>query len=94
MSLPSWLAAGTDGGCEITLHVQPGASRGGLAGLHGDALKLRVRARAVEGAANAAVIEFVADWLGLARGEVKLLRGDKSRRKTLWAPIPPERVPL
>jgi uncharacterized protein (TIGR00251 family) len=90
---PVWLSAGADGGCEITLHVQPGAARSELAGLHGDALKLRVGARAVEGAANAAVLAFVADWLGLPRRDIRLLRGDKSRRKTVWAPIPPDRVP-
>lgn len=94
MVTPVWLAAGSQGGSEITLHVQPGASRSELAGLHGDALKLRVSARAVEGAANAAVLEFVADWLHVAKRDLKLLRGDKSRRKTVWAPIPPDRVSL
>jgi hypothetical protein len=92
MVTPPWLAAGSQGGSEITLHVQPGASRSELAGLHGDALKLRVSARAVEGAANAAVLEFVARWLGVPKRDLKLLRGDKSRRKTIWAPLPPERI--
>lgn len=93
MTYPVWLAAGANGGSEITLHVQPGASKSELAGLHGDALKLRVSARAVEGAANAAVLEFVAEWLDVARRDVKLLRGDKSRRKTVWVPTPPDRMP-
>lgn len=88
--MPVWLAAGAANGSEITLHVQPGASRSELAGLHGDALKLRISARAVEGAANAAVLEFVADWLNVPRREVKLLRGEKSRRKTLWVPRTPD----
>ncbi|MDD4879967.1 MAG: DUF167 domain-containing protein [Gallionellaceae bacterium] len=90
---PVWLAAGAHGGSEITLHVQPGASKSELAGLHGDALKLRISARPVEGAANAAVLEFLAAWLNLPKRDLKLLRGDKSRRKTVWAPIPPEQVP-
>lgn len=85
--MPPWLKSGPRGGSEITLHVQPGASRTELAGLHGDALKLRVNARAVEGAANAAVLEFVADWLGVTRREVRLSRGERSRRKTLWVPL-------
>lgn len=93
MVTPVWLAAGIDGGSEITLHVQPGAAKSELAGLHGDALKLRIHARPIEGAANAAVVEFVAGWLDVAKRDVKLLRGDKSRRKTVWAPVPPERVP-
>jgi uncharacterized protein (TIGR00251 family) len=93
MTLPVWLTAGTGGGCEITLHVQPGASKSELVGLHGDALKLRISARPVEGAANAAVLEFLAAWLGVAKRDLRLLRGDTSRRKTVWAPVPPERVP-
>jgi uncharacterized protein (TIGR00251 family) len=92
MSRPVWLAAGAGGGSEITLHVQPGASRSELAGLHGDALKLRIAARPVEGAANAAVLDFLATWLGVPRRELRLLRGDKSRRKTVWVPLPPEQV--
>ena len=93
MTHPSWLAAGSGGGSEITLHVQPGASKSELAGLHGDALKLRISARPVEGAANAAVLEFLADWLAVPKRDLKLLRGDKSRRKTVWAPLPPDRIP-
>lgn len=89
---PVWLSGGTAGGSEITLHVQPGSARTELAGLHGDALKLRIGARPVEGAANAAVLEFVAAWLGIARREVKLLRGDKSRRKVVWVPLPADIV--
>ncbi len=84
----SWLRPGSQGGSELTLHIQPGASKTELAGLHGDALKLRIQAPPVEGAANAAVLAFIADHLGLARRDVKLVRGDKARRKTLWLPLP------
>lgn len=94
MARPVWLAPGADGGSELTLHIQPGASKSELAGSHGDALKLRVSARAVEGAANAAVLDFLCHWLGLARRDVRLLRGEKSRRKTIWVALPPDRVPL
>ena len=92
MVRPSWLSEGAENGSLITLHVQPGAARSELSGLHGDALKLRISARAVEGAANAAVLEFVAGWLGVPRRELKLLRGEKSRRKTLWVPCTFEQV--
>ena len=79
----TWLAT-AEGGCELTLHVQPGAARTELAGEHGGALKLRLHARPVEGAANAALTEFLAACLELPPRDVKLLRGEKSRRKTLW----------
>ena len=87
MVTPSWLRPGGDGGSELILHIQPGASKSEWAGLHDGALKLRIQAPPIEGAANKAVIAFVADYLGLANREVKLLRGDKARRKTLWLPL-------
>ncbi len=90
--MPVWLSAGSEGGSELTIHVQPGASHSALAGEHGDALKVRIHARAVEGAANAALTEFLADTLGVPRRQVRLLRGDKSRRKTLWIALPPEAI--
>ena len=55
---------GSPAGTELTLHVQPGAARAGFVGPHGDALKVRIAARAVEGAANSALLDFIADSLG------------------------------
>lgn len=75
------------GGVEIALHIQPGASHCEVSGLHGDALKIRIAARAVEGAANGALLDFLARHLGLARKEVRILRGEKLRRKAVWAAI-------
>jgi len=84
-----WLRP-VDNGVEIAVHIQPGAARSELAGQHGDALKVRISARAVEGAANAALAEFMAQCLGVARREVRIVRGEKSRHKVLWAPLAPE----
>ena len=50
-------------GVRLTLHVQPGASRSELAGMHGDALKVRVAAPPVDGAANRELIRFLAAQL-------------------------------
>jgi len=85
----SWLRP-VDDGVEITVHIQPGAARSELAGEHGEALKVRISARPVEGAANAALTEFMAQCLGVARREVRIVRGEKSRHKVLWAPVAPE----
>jgi uncharacterized protein (TIGR00251 family) len=87
MATPPWLKQGADGGSELIVHAQPGASRNEVAGEHGDALKVRIAARAVEGAANAALVEFIAQIAGLPKSRVRLLRGDKSRRKTFWLDI-------
>ena len=65
----------------LELHVQPGAARTGVAGLHGERLKIRLAARAVEGAANLALVEFLAAALGAAKRDVTIEAGETSRRK-------------
>jgi uncharacterized protein len=75
------------GGVELNLHIQPGASRSEVAGLHGDALKIRVRARPVDGAANAALTDFLASCLGVPRKAVRILHGEKSREKRVWVAL-------
>ena len=67
----------------LTLHIQPGAKKTEVAGVHGDALKIRLAAPPVDGKANAALIAFVAERLGVARSTVSLKSGQTSRRKVL-----------
>ena len=67
----------------LTLHIQPGAKKTEIVGIHGDALKIRLAAPPVDGKANAALIAFVADRLGLAKSAVSLKSGQTSRRKVL-----------
>jgi uncharacterized protein (TIGR00251 family) len=68
--------------------VQPGASRTEVAGLHGDCLKIRLSARAVEGEANACLVEFLADALGVAKRAVSIDSGATSRRKRVAVESP------
>ncbi len=72
-----------EGRTTLTLHIQPGAKKTEVVGLHGDALKIRLAAPPVDGKANAALIEFVAGRLGLAKSAVSLKSGQTSRRKVL-----------
>jgi uncharacterized protein (TIGR00251 family) len=81
-----------EGGAELNVHIQPGAAKSEIAGLHGDAVKIRIRARPVEGAANQALTEFVATCIGVPRKAVKILRGEKSRRKTVWVALEADEV--
>jgi uncharacterized protein (TIGR00251 family) len=67
----------------ITVHVQPRAGRSGTAGRHGDALKIRLKAPPVDGAANDELIRFVAETLGIPRAAVRIVAGQASRRKVL-----------
>ena len=63
------------------VRVHPGSRRAHVGGAHDGDLVVRVRARAVDGAANAEVIEALAEALGLRRGDVSLVRPGRSRRK-------------
>lgn len=65
----------------LTLHVQPGAKRTEAVGLHGDALKIKLAAPPVEGAANAALLAFLAEVFGVPQRQVILRQGARSRRK-------------
>lgn len=67
----------------LTLHVQPGAKKSGVAGLHGDALKIRIAAPATDNKANAALIEFLAGVLGVPMSAVTIRKGATSRRKVV-----------
>ena len=72
----------------LALHVQPGAARTAVSGRHGDAIKLRLAARAVEGQANAALREFLAEAFGVPLRNVTLLRGATSRDKLVRIEAP------
>lgn len=75
------------------VHVQPRASRTELAGLHAGALKVRVAAPPVDAAANRALIEFLAERLGVSRRSVRIVAGAKSRTKLLEADgVTPEQI--
>jgi uncharacterized protein len=67
----------------LELHVQPGARRTEVAGLHGERLKIRLAARAVDGAANEALVEFLSDRLGAPKRGVVIEAGASSRQKRL-----------
>ena len=79
---PVWLRR-AEGRATLAVHVQPGAKKSGVVGEHGDALKIRLAAPPVDGKANAALLEFIADALGLPKAAVKLKSGHTSRRKVV-----------
>ena len=66
-----------DGGGRLTLilHVQPGAKRTEVLDVHDDALKIRLAAAPVEGAANAVLVAFLAEVFGVPQRQVVLKRG-------------------
>jgi uncharacterized protein (TIGR00251 family) len=72
-----------EGGVEVSLHVQPRARREEIVGIHGGALKLKIAAPPVADAANRAILDFFAELLSLPKSRLRILAGEKSRRKTL-----------
>jgi uncharacterized protein (TIGR00251 family) len=71
------------GNITLTLHVQPGAKRSEIAGLHGDALKIRLAAPPIEGRANEALLKFIAKLFDVPLRQVELKRGEQSRHKVI-----------
>jgi len=67
----------------MALYVQPGASSAQVGGSHDGVLRVKVRARAVEGAATSEVLSRVAEAFGVRGGAVELVRGATSRHKTV-----------
>jgi uncharacterized protein len=65
------------------VHVVPRARATAVAGRHGDALKIRVAAPPVDGAANAELVRFLADRLNVPRGAITVAAGQTGRRKTV-----------
>ena len=67
----------------VSVHVQPRATRSEIVGLHGAALKVRLQAPPVDGAANEALVTLLAERLGVARRSVRVIAGATSRSKTV-----------
>ena len=67
----------------LRIHVIPNAKIDSIVGEHGSAVKIKLRAAAVEGKANAALIRFLAKQMELPRHAIVLQRGHKSRDKLI-----------
>jgi len=67
----------------LVVHVVPRARRTEVAGRHGDAIKIKLKAPPVDGAANAELVRFLAERLDVAPSDVTITAGHTGRRKTL-----------
>jgi uncharacterized protein len=76
----------------LTLHIQPNAKGSAIAGIYGDALKVRIAAPAVDNKANAALIDFLSETLGVSRSAISIARGATGRRKVVEVIGSPEMV--
>ena len=85
MTLPSvsYLRLEKTGAVIVDIHVIPNASRTQADGLHDGALRVRLHAPPVDGKANAALVDWLADAIGIAKSHVEVIRGQTSKRKQL-----------
>jgi len=58
----------------------------------GDSLKVKITALPKEGRANTSLIEYLADFFGVKRSEVKIIKGEKEKRKLISLPLEEEQI--
>ena len=77
-----------NGDLVLFCHLQPKASADDFAGLHGERLKIRIKAPPVDGKANAYLLKFLAAEFGVPPSQIELLAGDSARQKTVLIRAP------
>jgi len=87
--LSSWYTVKEDGRVLLNLHIQPNASKTGVAGLHGDALKIKIAAPPADHQANDKLLEFLRKSFKVAKNQVVLRHGEHSRQKVVEIIDPP-----
>jgi uncharacterized protein (TIGR00251 family) len=70
-------------GAQFALRVQPRASRNAIAGVMGDAVKLAITAPPVDGKANQAVVEYLAELFDVAKSNIVIVSGESGRNKLI-----------
>jgi uncharacterized protein len=70
-------------GVRLNVRVVPRSSKTALDGVHDGALRVRLNAPPVDGAANKALCDFLAKSFGLRKRDVELIQGERSRQKTV-----------
>lgn len=82
-----WCSA-VAGGIRLGVQVVPNARKSEVAGIVGDAVKIRLAAQPIDGKANETLLRFIADRLGVSASSVHLTHGHTGRRKTVRVDAP------
>ncbi|MDX9786842.1 MAG: DUF167 domain-containing protein [Desulfobacterales bacterium] len=80
---PTWITEKLDGFI-VTVFVQPRASKNMVAGLHGEALKVRLTAPPVDNAANKMCVEFLSKCLKIPKSSLEIVSGQTGRTKHIF----------
>jgi uncharacterized protein (TIGR00251 family) len=70
-------------GIILKVFIQPRSSKNMIAGLHNHALKIKLTAPPVDGAANKMCIKYLAKWLKIPKSSIEIVSGHKNRTKLL-----------
>lgn len=89
--MTSWLRPHSKGSL-LSIYVQPGASKTMISGEHDGRLKIKLKAMAKDGKANACLIDFLAKCLQISKSEVHLVQGEMSRHKVVLVELLPASV--
>ena len=81
--MPSWTVLETTEGIQFKIKVLPRAAKNEISGIQGDALKLRLTAPPVDGAANEACVQFLAGLLNISKKAVSIVNGHTSQHKII-----------
>ena len=76
----------------LKVYVQPKASRDEISGWHDDHVRVRITAAPSDNQANKHLCQFLAKQFGVAKSKVSIMRGHKSRHKTLRI-LQPAKIP-
>ena len=83
----------TSDGITFNVFIQPRSSKNSVVGLYGDALKIKLTAPPVEGAANKMCIEFLAKQLGVPKSSLSIISGHSSRTKRILIKYDDDKIP-
>lgn len=78
-----WFCYDQENNLILKLYVQPGAKSTGSVGLHGDALKIKLAATAVDGKANTELVKFLATRFEVPIKRIMIKQGSRSRNKVI-----------
>ena len=74
----------TENGVLFAAIIQPRSSENMITGIHGDALKIKLTAPPVDGAANKLCVKFLASVLGLPSSDIEIIKGHSGRKKKIF----------
>ena len=91
--MESWLKNHSKGTL-LSLYIQPGASLSELSGIHGDRLKVKIKAPPRDGEANEELISYFSGILEIPKARIFLIRGESSRQKDLLVELSADKVSI